>query len=337
MEKKPVDDHTPSEKAWKEGRRIYVRAGYGSALSEGMRRIRANWDRDRKAWWVGTGKQDLVLPLLEEYRERVQAVQDIKALGHWVTIPYDAHQARALAKDLKALFDQDSKRWAARATEDAARIEEAVQLWQAERDAEAAAAKARRDAEKEAERARAAEEAEAAKARAEEVLRARTEKLLSESGRTPTGDMDSFTVVSTRFMNRTTAERMAYDLGDLVKLSDGRRGVVVGVKVWFTNDEMASSVCWHPETHDEAHWDLKHTVAVVEPTAEEAAEDAAKEAELRDAAELHEVMQAAGRPRESRRTSRIPVSEIAGKIEMRYGSYASSHQGGSLYLGRDDR
>src|SRR5690606_1893099 len=333
MEKKPVDDHTPSEKAWKEGRRIYVRAGYGSALSEGMRRIRANWDRDRKAWWVGTGKQDLVLPLREEYRERVQAVQDIKALGHWVTIPYDAHQARALAKDLKALFDRDSKRCAARSAEDAARIEEAVQLWQAERDAEAAAAQARRDAEKEAaiseagqlwqavgdaeaaaakarrddekeaERASATEEAKAAKARAEEVLRARTETLLSESGRTPTGDMDSFTVVSTRFMNRTTAERMAYDLGDLVKLSDGRRGVVVGVKVWFTNDEMASSVCWHPETHDEAHWDLKHTVAVVEPTAEEAAEDAAKEAELRDAAELHEVMQAAGRPRESRRTS----------------------------------
>lgn len=137
-------------------------------------------------------------------------------------------------------------------------------------------------------------------------------------------------------MNRATAQDMAHPVGELVTLSDGRRGIVTHVRVWFTNDEMASSACWHDETHDQAHWDLLHTVAVVEPTAEETAATTARTEEAADAVELHTLMESlhsSGTPREG--YTPLNQEQVEGTIAHRYGSVLAEHDGGTAYLMSD--
>ena len=127
------------------------------------------------------------------------------------------------------------------------------------------------------------EEAKKAERKADDQLaeKNRRARVVEASGRTPTGETANHRIVSTRRMSRAEAEDMTHPLGTVIQLDDGRSGVVVDTTTWFTNGDDASSMCWHPETHDEAHWDLLHVVAIVEPTAVELAHDEARRAAQR--------------------------------------------------------
>jgi hypothetical protein len=267
------------------GRRLYIRCGYESQLGVALRNIGAKWDRDERCLWIGTGKAAALPPLLAaeklekaqraageaekrtQHRERMEKVAEVQDLGLWITIPY-RHECgiRARAKALGAVwnpgrseFDPQRKRWA---MPDRDSYEEVAALLRAQ-----------------AER----EEAKKAERKADDQLaeKDRRARVVEASGRTPTGETANHRIVSTRRMSRAEAEDMTHPLGTVIQLDDGRSGVVVETAVWFTNGDDASSTCWHPETHDEAHWDLLHVVAIVEPTTVELAHDAARRAAQR--------------------------------------------------------
>ena len=118
----PIHPDIPVERAWKVGRRIYVRCGYKSQLNTQMREIGAKWDGDERALWVGSGKVDQVVPLVQAAAERGAAIDAVKAAGHWVTIPYDATDIRAAAKKAGGIWDGEQRRWAMPSAEALAEI-----------------------------------------------------------------------------------------------------------------------------------------------------------------------------------------------------------------------
>lgn len=333
---RPFADEVPTDLAWRQGRRIYVRAGYHTTLNKSLIQAGAKWDPEVGARWVGTGKASIVAPLIDAHLDRIRDVTDIKALGLWVATHYEDTRSQALARELGAVWDKPRRAWAARTEQDQARLEESAKAF----------ARARKEA---AERAKAEEEQALAQAEAEQReldqvrrerrARARAEaaaRVVADSGRTPTGENAELLIVSTRRMNKAAAWEMTHPVGTLVRLGDGRRGIVTGARVWFTGHEMASSRCWHDETLDQAHWDLLHTVAVVEPTAEESAADTARAEEAADAGELHALMESLHRsstPREGYTV--LDQDRVLGTIAHRYGSLLTEHDGGTAYLMSD--
>lgn len=59
-------------------------------------------------------------------------------------------------------------------------------------------------------------------------------RVLAASGRTPTGEHTTLMVVSTRRMDTATTREVAFPLGTVLRLDDGRRGVVIEREVGFT-------------------------------------------------------------------------------------------------------
>lgn len=269
---KPIHPDIPTDRAWQVSRRLYVRCGYQSQLNSELRELGAKWDGDVRALWVGSGKRDQVVAAVQRTLTRVAEVDAVKAAGRWVAIPFDAADIRARAKEHGAIWDGDRKQWAMPSDDSYQEVSRLVGEYRTAQDAERAAA---REAGK---RSRAAYEAEVQQAAAEDA-EARRERIVAQSGRTPIGDTTQYRVISTRRMNKVTAREVAEPNGTVITLKDGRRGVITGVDIWFTGDEMASSVCWHPETHDQAHWDFLYTVAIVEPTQAEVDADAKAAAE----------------------------------------------------------
>jgi hypothetical protein len=157
------------------GRRLYIRCGYESRLGDALRGIGATWDREEKGLWVGTGKAELLPPLLSaekaeraaqaardaekraQRRERMQKVAEVQSLGLWIKIPYrEDCEIRARAKALGAIwnpgrseFDPKAKQWA---MPDRASYNEIAALLRAQSEQISARREARRQAE-EAERA----------------------------------------------------------------------------------------------------------------------------------------------------------------------------------------
>lgn len=326
---KHIHEDVPTDRAWQQGRRIYVRCGYHSQLNTEMRKLGAHWDPDQRALWIGVTKRDRAVECVLAAEQRRAAISDVKRLGLWVAIPYEASTIRARAKELGAKWDGDRKMWAFPDQASYAEISEAVT-------AHHRAAREARAAERRAQQQRQEEEEQAERQAEAERRERRTRRTIEKSGRTPTGETTTLVRVSTRRMNKATAMQQTMSPGTVVRLDDGRRGVVTGASARFVNGEMASSVCWHPETHDTAHWDLRHTVALVEPTEEETAADEAEAAERADAAALHTLMtrlaHAGGRSE-----THTDLGEPAAEITARYGSYVSSHDGGRLIVGRDGR
>ncbi|KAA1250686.1 hypothetical protein F0Q45_08305 [Mycobacterium simiae] len=320
----PIDEDIDGDRAWQLGRRIYVRCGYTSRLGEDLRRMGAHWDRDAKQLWVGSGKKSEVIAAVQAADQRLQRVEEIKRQARYISIPYRAVEIRAEAKKLGGLWDRDRKQWAFTTAAAYDRIQQLLE--HAQRCEEAAAEGARGGC----------EEAGQVATQAGEAAQSRRARLIAESRRVPTGEEAEWRVVSTRRMNKVTAWAMAKPLGAIVRLRDGRRGVVIDRKVWFTGEDDASSMCWHAETHDEAHWDLLHTVAIVEPTAEERSADEAERAERADAAEIHDIVTELSHTGDvALAWTTIDDAMRVGIICRRYGS--SLQSGGTLVLTTDDR
>lgn len=335
MEPKAISPDIPVDKAWKTGRRIYVRTGYKTQLNDQIRELGGKWDAGEHALWVGSGKLEQVIPLVLAQAQRAAAVQAVKDAGRWVTIPFEADAIRAEAKRLGAKWDRDSKQWALPDDEAFA----AVSALLASR---AEAEQARAEAEK-AERAAAQKAVQAEQARRDaEDASERVARIIAQSGRTATGQTGTVTTVSVQRMNKATAWAQAMAEGEIIKVRTGggvKRGVITGRRVWFAGDEMASSVCWHSETHDQAHWDFRYDVAIVEPVAEEIAADGAAAAEKRDAEEIAAAIKdvqgsMAWTPEaEAGKADRDGV--IAGRIRVSAGS--TSYHDGTLTLTADGR
>lgn len=131
-DKAPVAEDIPVSRAWRSGRRIYVRSGYKSKLGDALYEIGSTWDKDEEARYFGTGakgeeKLARLLPLIretEEYRQRSAAV---KAAGLWIDIPIRAKDIREDAKkNHGAVFDGTRKEWAVPTDEDHAAVQAKV-------------------------------------------------------------------------------------------------------------------------------------------------------------------------------------------------------------------
>lgn len=338
---KPLADDIPTTLAWQAGRRIYVRCGYKTQLNQALRDLGAHWDSDQRARWVGVTKKTQLVELVRAHQQRITALEEVKQAGRWISIPYEAGEVRTqVKKKLGGVWDPQTKRWALPSEEAHAQAQALVDEWRekrrAAREAEEAAAreaeKAAREAAATAEQIRKAKEAAAAAARAERIV--------AESGRTPTGETTSYTVVSTRRMNRATALDQCTAVGTVIRLDDGRRAVVVRTGVEFVGDEYASSVCWHNDpdyVHGDAHWHLWHEAVVVEPTEEEIAADEQERAEHADENELRALMETARRSGEpAAEVTRVASEDILGIIRKTGGSLVP-YDDGQVVLLRDGR
>lgn len=311
----PIATDVPTTRAWrlKGGRSIYVHAGYQTQLDVALRELGAKWDSGQRALKIGAAKLEAVMPLLDEQAARAAAVDAVKAEARYVTIPFEAEDIRADAKRLGGVWDRDRRQWAMPSDESLAEVNRALEQRRA------ALAEERR-------RADALETAAADQAAAQHG-----EQIVRESGRTATGETDTLTEVSTGRMNKhPRPHQRARALGSVVRLADGRRGLITSVKIWFTGEEWASSTCWHASTHDQAHWDFRYTLAIVEATPEESAADREAEAEEADAAELAAVMTEAAEGC----TGVTDFTPAGGpQILLRYGSTAQD--GGRIILDGD--
>lgn len=321
----PAAEDIPIDRAWRQGRRLYVRCGYRSALNAELRAIGARWDDDQRALWVGPTRFERALPLIRAYVRKLERIEATKALGLWVAVPRGAAEVRARAKDLECVYDDGRKEWAAPSPAAQARLEELVAEHKDRKKTERAAAKRRR------------EELAAAAGRGEGSLEELTARdLAARAGRVSTGEFASHRWVSTRPMRGPDARKALHPVGAVIELADGRHGVVVEAKAWFTGDEEASSLCWHDEITPGAHWDLWHRVVVVEDTAEEEAERQERAARAADAAELRALMQALGRGA----IEGSPPADLGrrvGAVSCRYGTGHTRHGGGTVELYEDGR
>lgn len=332
MTTKPIHPDIPTTRAWQEGRRLYIRCARGSRLNTQLRDLGAHWDPEHRALWVGSGKRDAVVAAVQATEARLAEVNAIKAANRWVAIPYDATDIRARAKDLGAVWGGDDSRvWYLPSDESYAEIAGLVNNLRAQieakRQEERAARRARWDAEKQARRHTEALDADRDR-----------ERIIAATGRTPTGKTAELREISTARMNKHTARESARPLGSVVRLRDGRYGLITGVKIWFTGEEMASSACWHPETHDQPHWDFLYQVEIVAPTPAEQTKDERKAAEQADAATIHDLMRDAPTLTGARAADRhtpIPGDQRAGTITLTTGT--TGFPDGHLILTTDNR
>lgn len=330
--KKAIHPDIPTDRAWQTGRRLYVSCGYKTQLNDGLRKLGAHWDGEVRALWVGSGKREAVVDLVLLAEGRKKQVEEIKKSGRWVNIPYDATGIRARARELRGIWVNDVKQWVMASDESYMEIVGLVEAWNRDRKAEC-------EAQEEAQREAKVAEKQAEKRDAATMAARRRERIIADSGRVSTGLTAELREISTRRMNKATALESARVAGEVIRLGDGRRGLIISSKVWFTNSEYASSTCWHEETHDEAHWDFQYELLIVEPTEEELDAEVAKNAERADAAEIHKLMSDADKLTGSRADDEwtpTPEEETAGVITATTG-VAAVIRAGRLILTTDGR
>jgi hypothetical protein len=256
----------PDEKAWQQGRRIYIRCGYNSILNGQVREIGGKWDRDEGALWVGTGKRDQVIPLILAQAERASATEAVKDAGLWVKIPFAASNVRDQAKKLGARWDGARKEWAMPSADALATVQTLLTA--------AATEEAQREA--------------AAKAKTAAAAARTEDDILSESGRTVCGERKSLTGRLDGHGRRPWAEQAKPQPGDIRITVDGVRVLVLSstVDFWFDQDQADFNPSREPG------WYYTYACVAVEPTASEAAADVARAAVQEDAEEIAAVTEA---------------------------------------------
>jgi hypothetical protein len=297
----------PDEKAWQQGRRIYIRCGYKSILNSQLRDLGARWDGDENALWVGTGKRDQVIPLILAQAERAAATVAIKDAGLWVKIPFDASDVREQAKKLGARWDGDRKEWAMPSAETLATVQALL-----------AAAKDK-----------AAQQKAAANAAAAKT----DDDILAESGRTVCGDRKSLTGRLEGHGRRPWAEQSKPQPGDIRITVDGFRVLVLSSTVDFWSDQDQAD--FSPSR--EPGWYYTYTCVAVEPTADEAADDTTRAAGQADAEEIAAATEAVRKSveyvPEAEAGTRRPAAAVAGKISITTGT--TRYSDGEITLTQD--
>lgn len=323
-EKAQLADDIPLSRAWKAGRRVYVTCGYKSQLNGQLRDLGAKWDRDEEALWVGSGKLDQVLTLIREAGERAAEAEAVKGAGHWVKIPYDAVAVREQARQLGARWDKERKEWAMPTAEALAQVTALAAAYEGKAKADKAAA-----AEKEkAARAKAAEKARAEAARTDDDV-------IAASGRTVVSpERITLTIRMDYHGKKAGAEQYKEERGDVIRLRDGRRVLVLASAVEFWSEDMEEDM---GQPGAGAGWKNYVTGVVVEPDAGEGQADADAEAARRDAEEIAALVRDAAQaiePVAEQDARRVPAGQAAGRVTIRYGSLLSN-DGGTLTLTTD--
>jgi hypothetical protein len=257
----------PEDRAWKYARRIYVRSAYRSKLSDDLYWIGAKWDPQEHCLWVGSGKLEQVIPLIQANEERGTQAAEVKAAGLWAKIPYQASGIRDLAKSLGGKWDSTRKEWAMPTEAALGAVQEKI--------AEHSAAEKTRKA-----GARARKAAEAA---------VTDEEIIARSGRVLAGAGEKITAggILEGYMKRPQAEASKPRRGDVLRMKDGTRILILSAAVSFwTQDDVDDQA-----PHEEPGWRWGGTAVRVEPTPEEAARDEAREASRRDGETVAGVIQ----------------------------------------------
>jgi len=301
-----ISPDIPAEKAWKQGRRVYVRCGYKSRLNDQVRDLGGKWDRDEGALWVGSGKLAQVIPLVLAAAEVSADVQAVKDAGRWVKIPYDAAGIREQAKKLGAKWDGDRKEWAMPSDEALAEVQRLI----ADRDDARKAqpkAPARPDVPSEAE-------------------------VIAASGRTLTGQRGTASGRLEGRGKRAWAEAQKPQPGEVRKAAGRGRVLVLSC----TADFLSYDDIEDQSPGQEPGWYYSYAFADVEPDAGEIAADQARAAETADGAEIAAALSAAREVMEWKPEAdagRDPVPAITGSIEVTSGAVRD----GTLYLLADGR
>lgn len=321
----PIADDISLDKAWKVGRRIYVRCGYGSTLNVELREIGARWDGDVGALWVGTGKLDKVLPLVQAQVERIAAVAEVKAAGYWITVPYDSTTSRALAKSLGGMFDNERKQWAMPTPEALTEVTAEVAAYTAALTAARAAELTDR---------RAAEQRAAADRITDD--QARQVLLIERSIRDVTDERGTVRGELHGRMRKAEAEQVKPQPGTVQSIKFGVRGLVLSCKVWFVSqDNIDDGIGASPS--EDPGWRFAFTYAVVANTAAEDAADAAAAVADADHTEIAAVMDAASRTTRTRFDSFTAVDgpsiteEAAGGMTVHGGQITVTADGTVYY------
>lgn len=284
-DRKPIHTDIPTEQAWKVGRRIYVRCGYKSTLNEQMRGIGAKWDSEERALWVGSGKLDKVVPLVQAHAARVGEVQDLKKAGRLVRIPFQASEIRAKAKELGGVWDSAQKQWAMPSVEALTQIQALIRDRNAKFAEQEKAVRQRR-----AELAAAGRQRDAETARLSEAER--IQQIIDGSGRTVTDERGTAEGRVRGRMRRPEAEQAKPKPGSVRQLRNGKRVLVLDSSVNFVSQDDIDDGLWHDPIADPG-WYYSYRYAVVEPTVSEREQDEREAAEIADGKEIDLVFTAA--------------------------------------------
>lgn len=318
---KPIADDISVDAAYQIGRRIYVKCGYESQLGGALRDIGAKWDRDIKTLWVGSTKRDAVLPLIKAHLDRLAQIQAIKDGRRWVHIPYDAAAIRDQAKALGAIWGPEVKGWAMPTDEAQATITAAVTQWTAARDAARAAERAAQDERERAERAATAQSVE--------------DRIISRSGRTVVGEA-RHTLTGRLYgrMRRAEAEQAKPEAGEIHRLTDGRRVMIMTCTVRFWSQD-AIDDGFTPDLSDDPGWYWTATGVEVEPTADEAEADRVEAARQADEAEIAQVVREVSRTAELSERGPDSPRVPAGHTITRHGGSLTRFPDGTVTLADD--
>ncbi len=276
MDPKQIHDDIPADRAWQVGRRIYVRCGYSSNLNKELLKLGSKWDSDVKARWVGSGKRAVVIPLIQAHQARIDHITAVKAAGHWVKLPRGADAIYKRVTELDAVWDADRGQWAMPTVEALAEVAQLIN------DHKAAVAAARAEtARQEAVVAEQMRQENAAAAVTAAQVRERM--LIDKSGRVVSDERG--TVRCLRLygrMPRAAAERAKPQPGEVRRLSDGRRGLVLASTVTFWSQDMIDDGLVPGSTGDDPGWRCDYQYIVVAPTDAEVAADQREQAQHED-------------------------------------------------------
>ncbi|MCE7081131.1 hypothetical protein [Streptomyces sp. ST2-7A] len=330
--RKPIHPDTPTTRAWQTGRRIYVRAGYHSQLNRQLVELGTHWDPNHRARWIGTTKREAVTALVLAAETRIREIEAVKQAGRWIVLPYGAAHIHRRLRETNAIFCKHTKAWAVRTDTAYAEIAAMVEAWNIDLELERVARQETRRLYYEEQRLE--------RRRAEAVHSARLrEKAIVDSGRTLLGgDILHLTEVTRRFHTKATALATARDVGEVMRLDDGCRALVVGSEVHFTN-EIDAYDCRHPDMPVDAHWHFSYDLLLIEPTEEELAEETGRAMAGIDADELHALMTAAARLTAATAEDRwtpTPEDTLTGEIVAGTG-FRGMVPAGRLMLTRDGR
>lgn len=289
-----IHDEIPVERAWQDGRRIYIKCSKNSQLGQKLFEMQATWDGDVGARYVGTQRKNLVIPLILEHLARIAAVDEVRAAGRWVALPRGEGR-EAIYQWIKglgnAVYDGERKEWAMPSDDAYTEVKEMI----AEVGRQQAAAREQQR------QAQAVQRAAEDTAMAEQQLtrkQVREQQLIAASGRTVTDHRGEGTARIYGYMKRAEAERHIYKPGHIERVGFGakaRRLLVLESSAEFWSQDDIDDSLVSGGTGSEPGWRCAFTYIVVEPTPQEAAFDAAEQAHSDDQKEIAAVLDVAWR------------------------------------------
>ncbi|MFB7896050.1 hypothetical protein ACFC1B_06945 [Streptomyces xiamenensis] len=285
------------------------------------------WDPDSRRWAAPTPMdQDELLALVEEWAQQQPAtdVSTARRAEHWRDreSSHRSRAAEAYARADEALHDGSAR-------------EVLSHLDRADREREQAAKAAERREHAMRVRHEKTITAEQERLRAE---RARRDRIIAASGRTPLGTKIDLAEATTEVMDRHRATTQAHQPGDVLRLPDGRRALVMQTRLRLVHADAGG--CPSPgDEHVRTHWCYRYRLELVRLTASEIDAEAERGVAEWDAGEIHQLMQWAPvltQARSDDRWSTVEPEQEVGRVTVTTG-VTGVLPAGQLIVTRDGR